>query len=623
MKFKKLMGSALAGAITLSAFTGGALSVAAQTKDEDLSRNAASYSEEIAAGDDYGYLLVHFVGQQEDTSKEQLYFSISPDAKDWHLINGGTPVSTITRSSLPGSDGGIRDPHIVRKHDGTGFYIIATDLSIYNLDVTDKHGGNCWTVSQWQGSHSIVIWEMDNEMNLTEPRMAEIAPKNAGCTWAPESIWDEEKNAYMVFWSALGWRSGNKNGSYEPDQDWAHHIYRCYTTDFVTFTEPEIYMASEQHIIDTTILKEGDTYYRFTKIETGGGDSVYNPKYGSKTVFMETGKSLSGEFRMVGTYQINGKHWSKTAGYEGAEIFRLHDRDVTEGDAQWCLALDNFGAGGYKAFITNDITKGNFAWSEMNFEVATRHGSFLPLTKGEYDALCDKWNNGTKPEPNQTPEVPETPRDHEEVFSMTFDKEDGLKVAKGEAALGKGSTAIDYVEEDGIVAAKFDGSDYIEIDGSTLAGKDGFTVSFTAKFTGKSWVMYTAADTTAPSWPNEKYVGILWGDNGSEDLTAQRWKNAGSRAACATMAVEKNEWNHITIVFGKRHTSIFINGAQVAKQASTVDLTEILGETPIIYLGRAQWSGGEYSNFLLGDFKIYNWGMTVTEVRDYYNKATV
>src|SRR5690606_39452089 len=55
-------------------------------------------------------------------------------------------------------------------------------------------------------------------------------------------------------------------------EDWALRVYLTRTRDFVTFTEPEIWLSLNEHgdgqggpnIIDTTIAKEGDTYYRFS-----------------------------------------------------------------------------------------------------------------------------------------------------------------------------------------------------------------------------------------------------------------------------------------------------------------------------------------------------------------------
>ncbi|SFF44499.1 Transposase, partial [Paenibacillus algorifonticola] len=59
-----------------------------------------------------------------------------------------------------------------------GRVLMATDLSIYH------RGG--WQESQATvtGSHSIIIWESSDLVNWSEPRMVEVAPKEAGCAWA-------------------------------------------------------------------------------------------------------------------------------------------------------------------------------------------------------------------------------------------------------------------------------------------------------------------------------------------------------------------------------------------------------------------------------------------------------
>lgn len=597
------MGTLLA--VSLSADPG--LAATAETRTDT---NIASVS--VAEDTDYGYLLVHFLGDGggRGDQDEQLYFTISPDATMWYMMNDNASVSPVTTQKPQGSQGGIRDPHIIRKHDGSGFYIIATDLSIYHLN--RQYGGQCWSVSQWEGSHNIIIWEMDNEMNLTEPRMAEIAPENAGCTWAPEAIWDDEKEAYMVFWSALGYRSWYHDGDWEEGKDWSHHVYRCYTEDFETFTEPEIYIESEQHIIDTTILKEGDTYYRFTKVETGGNDDVYNPKYGSKTVFMEESKSLSGEFRMVKTYSINGEHWSQTTGYEGAEIFKLHERD-SGGTPQWCLALDNYSQGGYKPFVTDDITKGEFVSGGMAFEVPTRHGAFLPLKKSEYDALCAKWNDGEKPAPIE--------RENKEVFSMSFEENTDVNTGSVTA-----TAHGDFTYEDGVnggKAAKFDGQDYIEINSRALAGVEEFTVSFAAKVApGKlSWIFYADKDGKGTTG-TETYCGIVWNANNSGKLKAERY--LGSRNSSPSPEGEIADtavWNHITIVYGKTCTYIYVNGALAGEQKTTVNVLSILGVKPTIYIGKATWGGSEYSNCVLDEFRIYNYGLSGEEVTANYKSV--
>ena len=73
------------------------------------------------------YLFVHFVDTQEDATREQIYFSVSKDGKTWTTLNNKQPYLTSNVGTQ-----GVRDPYILRGEDGK-FFIIATDLSVYNL----------------------------------------------------------------------------------------------------------------------------------------------------------------------------------------------------------------------------------------------------------------------------------------------------------------------------------------------------------------------------------------------------------------------------------------------------------------------------------------------------------
>lgn len=73
------------------------------------------------------YLFVHFTGTEDDASHEQIYFSVSKDGREWSILNGG---KAVLESSV--GEGGVRDPYIVRSPVNGKFYLMATDLSIYN-----------------------------------------------------------------------------------------------------------------------------------------------------------------------------------------------------------------------------------------------------------------------------------------------------------------------------------------------------------------------------------------------------------------------------------------------------------------------------------------------------------
>lgn len=292
------------------------------------------------------YLFVHFVDTQETADKEQIYFSVSEDGQTWTTLNDKKPVLTSNVGEK-----GVRDPYILRSEDGK-FFIIATDLSIYNIK-------NNWTQAAQQGSKSIVVWESDDLVNWSEANLVKINNDNAGCTWAPEAVWDNEKQQYMVFWASV----------ISDDGYTKYRIYRSYTSDFKTFSAPELYIEEPNAVIDTTIIDHKGVYYRFTKNEA------------RSSITMQQCTSLSGNWKDVATYNLGDM-----TGYEGPTIYKINGED------KWCLLLDYFSKSqGYKPFVTSDITKGNFtAGTAFTFDGTYRHGTVMPITKAEYTRLLNK-----------------------------------------------------------------------------------------------------------------------------------------------------------------------------------------------------------------------------------------
>ena len=66
-----------------------------------------------------------------------------------------------------------------------------------------------------------------------------------------------------------------------------HIIYRAQTKDFVHFSEPVEYIERSCNVIDTTIFKSGDNYYRFSKDED------------SKGILIDYCDDLQGEFKFL------------------------------------------------------------------------------------------------------------------------------------------------------------------------------------------------------------------------------------------------------------------------------------------------------------------------------------
>ncbi len=298
-----------------------------------------------------GYLFTHFTGEHKDG--EQVYLSLSRDGLHWNDLNGGEVVLT----SAVG-EAGARDPFILRNQITGKYNIIASDLRI--------EAGKGWEIAQYAGSRCLLVWESENLVDWNGPELHEVGIPTAGCVWAPEAIYDEENQNYLVFWASMVLEEGDE----EPRQ----RIYASRTTDFHSFTPAEKYQEGPNHIIDTTMLKVGEYYYRFSKDET------------VKNIRLEKSKSLEkGSFEPVNCPVLDD-----LMGVEGPEIFKFNDRE------EWCLIVDCFAADtGYLPLVSTDIGSGQLRIldnGEYDFGVnKKRHGGILPITEEEYQAVAAKW----------------------------------------------------------------------------------------------------------------------------------------------------------------------------------------------------------------------------------------
>lgn len=310
------------------------------------------------------YLLVHFIGTESRQEQEQVYFSVSEDGKTWSLLNKGRPVLKNTLG-----EEGARDPFIIRREDGNGFYVIATDLSIYRRKCSEEekrawqHCTNGDPQNPYPGSRGAVIWESADLIHWSKPSWKTLAPEKAGCYWAPKCIWDAERNAYMV-----------EGASKMPEDGYTWlRLYRSYTKDFKSFTLSELYadMTSrteeKHHIFDCCIVKEGRYYYRIFKTDR---------------IQMERAESLSGSWEKIdNNLSYIAPH------HEGPALCRLG------GQSDWLLMLDNLETkGGYQFFTAKELSKGQFTGPlpDISFpDVKYRHGSLLAITKEEYAKLIE------------------------------------------------------------------------------------------------------------------------------------------------------------------------------------------------------------------------------------------
>lgn len=294
-----------------------------------------------------GYLFVHFIGEQADG--EQIYFSVSRDGLHWSDLNHGRP---ILRSDI--GELGVRDPFMVRDENNGIFYLMATDLRL--------QAGKGWDSAQYKGSRDLIVWRSWDLVHWSGPNSCRVGVDGAGCVWAPESIYDRERQAFFVFWASMVKLAGDAG----PKQ----RIYGAYTSDFQKFTKPVIYMETQNHVIDMNIVEENGWYYRFIKDET------------TKTVRLDKVRGIHDK----NAVPIPAGTLENLFGVEGPEAFRLPD-------GRWCLLVDQFGSGkGYLPLLSNDLGAGDFeAAPPESYDLGDtkkRHGGVILLSDNELERVC-------------------------------------------------------------------------------------------------------------------------------------------------------------------------------------------------------------------------------------------
>jgi hypothetical protein len=306
-----------------------------------------------------GYLFTYFIG--EGTAQgEQIYFAVSlgNDPLRWQELNGGAPVLT---SSV--GDAGVRDPFILRSPDGGRFYLIATDLKIF--------GNGDWDRAQRQGSKSIVVWESTDLVTWTDQRLVQVSDASAGNTWAPEAFFDQTLGAYVVFWASKLYADNDPTHA----GNTYNRMVRTTTTDFRTFSAPEVWHDPGYSVIDSTVIDVGGVFYRFTKDER---DAQPNSPCG-KFITLETSLSLTDTSweplaDCIGQGMINQG--------EGPLVFKSNT------EQKWYLFIDEFGGRGYVPFESTDIASGAWALSpQYSLPSSPRHGTVLPISAAEHERL--------------------------------------------------------------------------------------------------------------------------------------------------------------------------------------------------------------------------------------------
>lgn len=295
------------------------------------------------------YLFVYFTGNSAYT-QENIFFAISEDGFHYRTLNKGNYVikaDTISRMN------GVRDPHILRGHDGN-FYMVVTDMRS-SLGWTSNHGIVLMIspdLIHWQ--HSAVDIKVDFPTTFGKIDRA----------WAPQTYYDEQVGKYMVYFSM----KTSDPGSYD-------RIYYAYAnTDFTGFeAAPQLLFDNGASTIDGDIVYRDGTYHLFFKTEDAA-DKGYK-------------KAVSN--RLTGGYSLVDRYLDQTNdAVEGACVFKLNNQN------QYLLIYDVYTSGRYEFTESTDLeTFTLVSRDRVSMDFSPRHGTVIGITPVEARRLADNWGD--------------------------------------------------------------------------------------------------------------------------------------------------------------------------------------------------------------------------------------
>lgn len=295
------------------------------------------------------YLFAYFTGNSKEG--QRVRFAVSEDGYNYKALNNGTRIVAQTLGTQC-----ARDPYIFQDKDGT-FYLICTDM--------DSVNGSTW----WGNSNSFVIWKSTDLINWTNEtiiNVSEITGTWVGRAWAPQIIWSEADNKYMIYFglAADGYQSGTT----------MHYMLTDDLLQQSHYSKPVAMINTGSDSIDGDIWYDGSsTYYMYYKNEANA------------TICYATSSVLTGPYTDQGKLFTD----SSVPGLEGCNAFRKTDGTLVMladayGDGYFVVADSN--SGSYTSFTLRAKNDGY----SLN-HLSPRHGAVTNITTAQYNALIDKF----------------------------------------------------------------------------------------------------------------------------------------------------------------------------------------------------------------------------------------
>jgi hypothetical protein len=302
------------------------------------------------------YLFAHMM----EGDYGHLYYSVSLDGLHWEMLNGGKRVFEDYRGHAS----------ICKGHDGR-YYLVGNRGD-------DRPDINFWV------SEDLVTWTKYSDYTPDLKHVPDY-PKALLRIGAPKLFFDEASSQYVLTWHT----THDLGPTTLPEPYWAgQRTLYATSKDLKTFSDPPRKLFSwDMATIDVSIHKEGDSYYALIKDEryptldwiTGKTIRIAHSK-SLLGPYSEPGPPLSPSFREAPTVipSPNGKAWYLYYEQYPGVAYGLSVAATLDGP--WFQAAGNQQP----------------SWDKFHLPPKVRHGSMLPITHKQYDALVAAFSKSSK-----------------------------------------------------------------------------------------------------------------------------------------------------------------------------------------------------------------------------------
>lgn len=284
------------------------------------------------------WIFAYFKNNGEDG----LHLAYSEDGLKWKALKND---SSFLKPEA-GTDKLMRDPCVTKGSDGK-FHMVWT------LSWKEKGIG-------YACSDDLIHWSEQKYLPLMEQE------KDALNCWAPEVNYDAVSGRYLIYWATT--IPGKFPGTEVPGEK-NHRIYSVWTTDFKTFSHPEVLYDKGFNVIDASIRKDGKRFVMFLKNET----KQPSPEKNIRVAFSS---KIGGPYGAP-SRPITGNYWA-----EGPTA--IHKAGT------WIVYFDKYIEHTYGAVSSADLISWTDISDQLVMPAGARHGTVFQVTSAELGKLIQQ-----------------------------------------------------------------------------------------------------------------------------------------------------------------------------------------------------------------------------------------